>query len=165
LLLFLVGLPLYAYLKGVKVYESFIEGAKGGFDVAIKIIPYLVAILTVVGMFRSSGAMELIQKHAPAVLGEWGISPETIGLILVRPFSGSASLGLLGQIVSAYGADSLQARLGGVILGSTETTFYVLAVYFGAVGVTKTRYAAHAGLFADMAGVIAAIIVCGFFFR
>jgi spore maturation protein B len=161
----LVGIPCYGFFKGVKVYECFVEGAREGFEVAVRIIPYLVAILVVVGMFRASGAMDLISRFFPDFLTSVGLTPELITLILVRPLSGGASLGVLGEIISRYGADSYQAKLGSVIMGSTETTFYVIAVYFGAVSVNKVRYAVHAGLLADAAGVCAAIVVCMLFFR
>ena len=163
-LIFLVGIPAYGFLKGVKVYESFIKGAREGFDVAVMIIPYLVAILVAVGMFRASGAMDLIAKALPGALEQLGLSPDVVGLALMRPLSGGATLGLLGEVVSRYGADSYQARLGAVISGSTETTLYVLAVYFGAVSVYRTRYALHAGLLADAAGAGAAVLVCLVFF-
>jgi spore maturation protein B len=163
-LLFVVGIPLYGFLKGVKVYETFVEGAKEGFDVAVRIIPYLVAILVAVGMFRASGAMELLTQAFPHVLTSLGLSPEVLTMALMRPLSGSATLGMLGDIITHHGADSFQARLASVIVGSTETTLYVVAVYFGAVSVTKTRYAIHAGLLADAAGICASIIVCRWFF-
>jgi spore maturation protein B len=161
---FLVGIPVYGSFKRVKVYESFVDGAKEGFEVAVRIIPYLVAILVVVGMFRASGAMKLITEAIPGVLNALGLSPEVLSLILIRPLSGAASLGLLGEIITTHGADSYQARLASVIIGSTETTLYVVAVYFGAVLVNRVRYAVHAGLIADAAGILAAIIVCRFFF-
>jgi spore maturation protein B len=163
-LLFLVGIPVYGFLKGVKVYESFVEGAKEGFTVAVNLIPFLVAILVAIGMFRASGALEWIAAGLPSRLGQWGITPEIISMIFVRPLSGGASLGILGEIISTYGGDSFQARLGSVILGSTETTFYVIAVYFGAVRISRVRYAVHAGLLADAAGILASIIVCKLFF-
>jgi spore maturation protein B len=162
---FLTGIPLYGFFKGVKVYETFVEGAKEGFEVAVRIIPYLVAILVAIGMFRASGAMNLIAGAFPSVMTALGITPEVLSLILMRPLSGSASLGILGEIVTTSGADSFQARLAAVILGSTETTLYVIAVYFGAVCVNRTRYAVHAGLIADAAGVCAAVAVCLLFFR
>lgn len=164
-LLFLVGIPLYGFSKGLKVYEVFVEGAKEGFEVAVRIIPYLVAILVVVGMIRASGAMELLGPVFPSVFRSLGISPEVASLILVRPLSGAASLGILGDIISRDGPDSYPAKLGGVILGSTETTLYVVAVYFGAVSVSRVRYAVHAGLLADAAGALAAVGVCLLFFR
>lgn len=162
---FLVGIPIYGFLKGVKIYESFVEGAKEGFHVAVRIIPYLVAILLVVGMARASGALDIVSGCIPNEARKIGLSPEIISLILVRPLSGAASLGILGDIVTKMGPDSYEARLGSVILGSTETTLYVIAVYFGAASITRVRYAIHAGLLADAAGAMAAILICLLFFR
>ncbi len=164
-LAFLVGIPLYGFAKGVKVYECFVTGAKEGFEVAVMIIPYLVAILVVVGMFRASGAMDIIGSVLPHAFESLGLTPDVIGLALMRPLSGGASLGMFGEIIARYGPDSYQTRLGGVITGSTETTLYVLAVYFGAVSVRRTRYALHAGLLADAAGICASVAVCLYFFR
>jgi len=157
---FLVGIPVYGFFKGVKVYEVFVSGAKEGFEVAVRIIPYLVAILVVVGMFRASGAMDLVAGGLPGLMNSLGLTPDVLSLIVMRPLSGSASLGILGEIIAKHGPDSYQARLASVIMGSTETTLYVIAVYFGAVAVTKARYALHAGLLADAAGTIASIIIC-----
>ena len=157
---FLVGIPIYGFFKGVKVYEVFVTGAKEGFEVAVRIIPYLVAILVVVGMFRVSGAMDLISHGLPRFMDSLGLSPDVLSLIVMRPLSGAASLGVLGEIIAKQGPDSYQARLASVIIGSTETTLYVIAVYFGAVAVSKARYALHAGLLADAAGLIASIIIC-----
>ncbi|MGC8660844.1 MAG: spore maturation protein [Desulfomonilaceae bacterium] len=164
LLVFLVGIPFYGILKGVKVYETFVEGAKQGFDVAVNIIPYLVAILVAVGMFRSSGAMDILTSFIPSSLRNLGITSDIVALALTRPLSGAASLGILGEIISSHGADSFQAKLGSVILGSTETTLYVVAVYFGAVSITKTKYAIQVGLMADLIGVIASVTVCRIIF-
>ncbi|MDA8406556.1 MAG: spore maturation protein [Deltaproteobacteria bacterium] len=164
LLIFLVGIPVYGALKGVKVYETFVEGAKQGFDIAVNIIPYLVAILVAVGMFRASGAMDILTSLIPSSLRNYGVTSDILALALTRPMSGAASLGILGEIVSTHGADSFQAKLGSVILGSTETTLYVVAVYFGAIGITKTKYAIHAGLVADTVGVIASMVVCRIIF-
>lgn len=159
-LIFLVGIPFYGYWKGVRVYEVFVEGATEGFQVAVRLIPYLVAILVVIGMFRASGAMTLIAGAIPEMIGTWGLSPDVIGLALTRPLSGSASLGILGDIIARQGADSYTARLASIMVGSTETTFYILAVYFGSVGITRGRYALPTGLLADAAGIVASIIVC-----
>ena len=164
LLIFLVGIPVYGALKGVKVYETFVEGAKQGFDIAVNIIPYLVSILVAVGMFRASGAMDILTSLIPSSLRNYGVTSDILALALTRPMSGAASLGILGEIVSTHGADSFQAKLGSVILGSTETTLYVVAVYFGAIGITKTKYAIHAGLVADTVGVIASMVVCRIIF-
>jgi spore maturation protein B len=163
-LAFLTGIPVYGFFKGVKVYEAFVEGAKEGFDVAVRIIPYLVAILVVVGMFRASGAMELLKAVFPDVLKGVGLTPDVLTLALMRPLSGSATLGMLGEIVNSQGPDSYAARLAAVIVGSTETTLYVVAVYFGSVAVTRTRYALHAGLLADAAGIVASVLICKLFF-
>lgn len=163
-LLILGGIPLYGYLKGVKVYEAFVEGAKEGFETAVTIIPYLVAILVAVGMFRASGSIDYVASLIPDSLKAYGLTPEIITIGLIRPLSGSASLGVLGETISTYGANSYQAMLGAVIIGCSETTFYVAAVYFGAVSIAKMRYAIPAGLIADAVGFIAAVIVCSFFF-
>ena len=160
----LVGVPVHGFVGGVKVYETFVEGAKEGFEIAVRIIPYLVAILVVVGMFRASGAMDLLASGVPASLKSLGLTPEVLSLAALRPLSGGASLGILAEIIGRYGADSHQARLGAVIVGSTETTLYVIAVYFGAVAVRRVRYAIHAGLIADAAGIAASILVCWILF-
>jgi spore maturation protein SpmA len=152
--------PLYAVLRGVKVYEEFVDGAKEGFDVAIRIIPYLVAILVAIGMFRAAGGIALLSKVlAPAMLAI-GFPPDLLPLVLMRPLSGSGTLGVFTELVKQFGPDSLVVRMAGTIFGSTETTFYVLAVYFGSVAVKRTRYALPAGLVADTVGVIASVIIC-----
>jgi spore maturation protein B len=152
--------PLYAILRGVKVYEEFVDGAKEGFDVAVRIIPYLVAILVAIGMFRAAGGIDLLSKAlAPAMLAI-GFPTDLLPLVLMRPLSGSGTLGIFTELVKQLGPDHLIVRMAGTIFGSTETTFYVLAVYFGSVAVKKTRYALPAGLIADTVGVIASVIVC-----
>ena len=163
--LLLVGIPLYALtVKKVKVYEVFVVGAKDGFTIAIRIIPYLVAILVAVGMFRASGALDLMLELLAPVLRLIGFPPENLPLALMRPLSGSGSLGLLTDLVNEYGADSMQAKMGATMFGSSETTFYVIAVYFGAVGVSKTRHAVPAGLIADGAAMLFAVWLCLLFF-
>ena len=152
--------PLYAALRRVKVYEEFVEGAKEGFDVAIRIIPYLVAILVAIGMFRAAGGIDLLSRALAPVMLAVGFPPDLLPLVLMRPLSGSGTLGIFTELVKQFGPDSLIARIGGTIFGSTETTFYVLAVYFGSVAVKKTRYALLAGLTADLVGVVASVIVC-----
>ena len=152
--------PLYAILRGVKVYEEFVDGAKEGFDVAVRTIPYLVAILVAIGMFRAAGGIDLLSKAlAPAMLAI-GFPPDLLPLVLMRPLSGSGTLGIFTELVKQFGPDSLVVRTAGTIFGSTETTFYVLAVYFGSVGVKRTRYALPAGIVADSVGVIASVIIC-----
>ena len=156
----LSAFPLYAALRKVKVYEEFVEGAKEGFEVALRIIPYLVAILVAIGMFRAAGGIDLLSKAlAPAMLAI-GFPPELLPLVLMRPLSGSGTLGVFTELVKTFGPDSLLARTAGTIFGSTETTFYVLAVYFGSVGIKRTRYALLAGLTADLVGVVASVVIC-----
>jgi len=159
--LLLVGIPCYALVvKKVKVYEVFVEGAKDGFEIAVRIIPYLVAILVAVGMFRASGALDLLLDLMAPVLNFIGFPPEDLPLALMRPLSGSGSLGLLTDLVNEYGADSLYAKIGATMFGSSETTFYVLAVYFGSVGVVRSRHAIPAGLIADAVGAFSAVYIC-----
>jgi spore maturation protein B len=157
----LVGIPLYAMAaRKVKVYEVFVVGAKDGFTIAVRIIPYLVAILVAIGMFRASGALELLLGALAPALNLIGFPPENLPLALMRPLSGSGSLGLLTDLVNEHGADSLYAKIGATMYGSSETTFYVLAVYFGSVGVMKSRHAIPAGLLADAVGALTAVLFC-----
>lgn len=156
--------PLYAALRRVKVYEEFVEGAKEGFKTAIMIIPYLVAILVAIGMFREAGGIEMISNALKPLLSALGFPTELLAMCLVRPLSGSGTLGLFSDIVKEFGPDSLLARTAGTIFGSTETTFYVIAVYFGAVAVKRTRHAVPAGLIADLVGIIASVIICRMMF-
>ena len=160
----LVGIPLYGIVKKVKVYEVFVEGAKEGFDVAIRIIPFLVAILVAIGMFRGSGAMEMLTDGLRPVLSLIAFPPELFPLAILRSLTGSGSLAFVTDAITTNGPDSLIARMAGTMYGSTETTFYVLAVYFGAVGIRKTRHAVAVGLIADAAAVIMAVLVCRWMF-
>lgn len=152
--------PLYAALRRVRVYEEFVEGAKEGFQVSVMIMPYLVAILVAIGMFRAAGGIELLTAWLKPALDWVGFPTELLPMCLVRPLSGSGTLGLFTDLVKEHGPDSLIARMGGTIFGSTETTFYVIAVYFGAVNVRRTRHAVPAGLFADFVGIVASVIIC-----
>ena len=158
---FLLSLfPLYAALRGLKVYEEFVEGAKEGFNVAVRIIPYLVTMLVAIGMFRGSGGIDLLTAALRPVLNLVGFPPELMPLALMRPLSGSGSNALFIDLIKTFGPDHLLTYTAGTIIGSTETTFYVAAIYFGAVGVKRMRHAIPAGLLADLAGIIAAIIIC-----
>jgi len=148
----------------VKVYEEFVNGAKEGWQVALRIIPYLTAILVGVRMFREAGAVELVAQVLAPVLQPLGVSADLLPLILVRPLSGGATTGLFTELVTRFGPDSLIARTAATIFGSTETTFYVLAVYFGAVGIRKGRHALATGLIADATGAIASIAICRWMF-
>jgi len=163
---FLIGFfPLYAALRGVAVYEEFIEGAKEGIQVALRIFPYLVAILVAVGIFRAAGGVDILTRLLSPLLDLIGLPPQVLPLVLVRPLSGSAATGLFAEIVKACGPDSYPAHLAGTILGGTETTLYVLAVYFGSVAIRRGRHALAAGLLADAAGVTASLIICRLVFR
>lgn len=163
--LLLTGIPTYAILaKKVKVYEVFTEGAKEGFTIAIRIIPFLVGILVAIGMFRASGALDLLETAAAPILSLIGFPKENLLLAFMRPLSGGGSFGLLSDLVETYGPDSLIAKIGATMFGSTETTFYVLAVYFGSVGIKKVRHALFAGLIADAVGIFSAVYLCRLFF-
>lgn len=155
---------IYATFMRVKVYETFVEGAKGGFEVGIKIIPYLVAILTAVSMFQASGAIDLISQWLQPVLALIGMPVETLPLAIVKPLSGSGSFAIMTHIVESNPKDSFMGWLAATMTGSTETTFYVLAVYFGAVGIYKTRHAIIAGLLTDVAGILASLFICRILF-
>lgn len=161
----LSAVPLFAFLRRVKVYEEFVDGAKEGFDVAIRIIPYLVAMLVAVGMFRAAGGIDLLSKALSPVLNRVHFPTDLLPMVLVRPLSGSGSLGFFTELVKQFGPDSLMSRTAGTIYGSTETTFYVLAVYFGSVAVKRTRHALLAGLAADFTSVVMAVFVCRIVFR
>ena len=161
----LVGIPFYGLaVKKVKVYESFVEGAKDGFTIAVRIIPYLVAILVAIGMFRASGALDILLTLLSPFLNAVGFPPENLPLALMRPLSGSGSLGLLTDLIDQHGPNSLISKIGATMFGSTETTFYVLAVYFGSVGIRRSRHALAAGLIADFVGIISAVYICRFLF-
>jgi spore maturation protein SpmA len=152
--------PLYAALRGVAVYEEFVEGAKEGFGVAVRIIPYLVAILVAIGMFRGAGGIDLITRGLQPILDLVRFPAELVPMALMRPLSGSGTLAIFGDLVQQLGPDHLIVRMAGTIFGSTETTFYVIAVYFGSVGVQRTRHAVPAGLAADFTGIVASVIIC-----
>jgi spore maturation protein B len=157
--LFIVGIPLYGIYKRVKVYEAFVEGAQEGFGVAVRIIPYLVAILSVIGAFRASGAMEFAMRHLGPLTERIALPAQVLPLMIVRPLSGGAARGVLVDILKTAGPDSYTGLLASVMQGSTETTFYVLAVYCGAVGATRYRQALPAALLADVFGFGAALVV------
>jgi len=160
----LVVIPLVGLVRKVKVYDVFIEGAREGFDVAVKIIPFLVGILVAIGMFRGSGAMDLLMAALRPVAAATGFPSELVPLAILRSLTGSGSLAFTTDLINTHGPDSLIARTAATMYGSTETTFYVLAVYFGAVGVRRTRHAVPAALVADLVAAIAAVAVCAWMF-
>ena len=145
--------------KKVPVYEEFIEGAKDGFKVAVSIIPYLVAIIVAVSMFKASGILEVLKHYTNSF-----IPPDIIPIIFTRSLSGSATLGLFSDIAKNFGPDSYVTKLAAIMVGSSETTFYVLAVYFGSIGIKKYRYAILTGIIADITGIVLAILVARMFF-
>ncbi|MEE8415851.1 MAG: nucleoside recognition domain-containing protein [Desulfobacterales bacterium] len=163
--LLMVGFLVFGMIRGVRIYEAFIEGAKDGFQVALRIIPYLVAILVAVGMLRASGALEAGVSVLGGITGSFGLPAEALPMALMRPLSGSGAYGILASIINdpTIGPDSYTGYLVSTLQGSTETTFYVMAVYFGAVQVRRIRHALAAGLTADVAGIIFAILACSFF--
>jgi spore maturation protein B len=161
---FLSFFPLYAALRGIKVYEEFVDGAKEGFGVAVRIIPYLVTILVAVGMFRGANGMELIATKLDGLFKFFNFPPELFSLAFMRPLSGSGSIALVSDIIHTYGPDHIFSMMAGTILGSTETTFYVLAVYFGSVGIRRARHAVAAGLIADVVGILASVAICRMMF-
>lgn len=162
--LIIVAIPLIALFKKVPVYETFISGAKEGFKVGVMIIPYLVAILVAIGMFRASGAIDLLSQLLSPILNKIGLPSELLPLAIIRPLSGSGALGVMAEIASSHGPDAFITKMAAVMVGSSETTFYVLTVYFGAVGITKFRHALWAGLLTDIASIFIAIVVCNVLF-
>jgi len=155
----MLALLAFGYLRRVPVYEKACEGAKEGFEVAVRIIPFLVMILVAVGLFRASGAFDYLLRILQPVTNLLGFPAEVLPVALLRPLSGSGAFGLMSEIV-ARAPDSFNAYLASVLQGSTETTFYVLAVYFGAVGIKDPRYAVIAALIADFTGALAALFIC-----
>ena len=167
LMTIIVGFIVAGALKRVNVYDAFIEGAKEGFTTAVRIIPYLVAILVAIGIFRASGAMDMLIGGIEATVKACGGNADFVGALptaLMKPLSGSGARGMMVDAMTQYGADSFVGRLSCIFQGSTDTTFYILAVYFGSVGIKNTRHAVSCGLLADLAGVIAAIAICYLFF-
>lgn len=163
----IISFILMAFFKRINVYEAFIDGAKDGFGIAIKIIPYLIAILVAIGVFRASGAMDVLMTGVERMVQGLGFDTEFVRALptaLMKPLSGSGARGMMIDTMTTYGADSFAGRLACTFQGATDTTFYIIAVYFGSVGIKNTRYAVPCGLIADLAGVIAAIVIAYLFF-
>lgn len=156
-ILFVLG---YGHIKKVNVYDTFIEGAKEGLSTVIRIFPYMVAMFVAIGIFRSSGAMDILVKLISPITGLIGIPGEVLPLAFMRPISGIASMGVLGELYRTHGPDSFIGRLASTVMGSTETIFYTLSIYFGAVGIRKMRYTLWGSLLADLAGLLASVIIC-----
>jgi spore maturation protein B len=155
---------LWGLLKRVKVYEVFVEGAKEGFTVAIRIIPYLVAMLVAIGIFRASGAMDFLTVALSPITSLIGFPAEALTMALMRPLSGSGSLGVMTELMKVNGPDSFIGVLASTMYGSSETTFYVLAIYFGSVNIKRIRHSLPAGLLADLAGMLGALFICRLIF-
>lgn len=153
----ILSIVVYGAFKKVKIYEAFVEGAKEGFNVAVRIIPFLVAMLVAIGIFRAGGAMEILTAVLSPLTSLIGMPAETIPMAVMRPLSGSGALGVMSETIATHGPDSLIGRMVSVMMGSGETTFYVLAVYFGSVSVTKTRHAVPAGIVADIVGILTSV--------
>jgi spore maturation protein SpmA len=167
LFIIIIGFIVAGIRKKVNVYDAFVEGAKEGFGTAVRIIPYLVAILVAIGVFRASGAMDYLIGGVKNLVKLCGINSDFVGGLptaIMKPLSGSGARGLMVDAMTTYGADSFVGRLACIFQGSTDTTFYILAVYFGSVGIAKTRHAVPCGLIADVAGIISAIFICYLFF-
>ncbi len=160
----LVGIPLVGMIRKIKVYDVFIEGAKEGFQVAVRIIPFLVGILVAIGMFRASGAMDMLTNALRPLTTATGFPADLVPLAILRTLSGSGSLAFTTDLVKRFGPDSVIGRTAATMYGSSETTFYVLAVYFGSVGVKRTRHAIPAALTGDLVAAIAAVAVCAWMF-
>lgn len=168
LFVIIIGFIVAGMRKKINVYDAFVEGAKEGFTTAVRIIPYLVAILVAIGVFRASGCMDYLIEGIANLVSLCGINSDFVGALptaLMKPLSGSGARGLMVDAMNTYGADSFVGRLSCIFQGSTDTTFYILAVYFGSVGVVRTRHAVPCGLLADLAGTIAAILICYLFFN
>jgi spore maturation protein B len=161
----LLTIPIYGFLKRLPVYETFVEGAEEGFYTAVKIIPFLVGMLVAISVFRASGAMDCAIQAIMPLMQKLGAPAEVMPLALMRPLSGSGALGLATELIKIHGPDSLIGRMASVMQGTTDTTFFVLTVYFGSVGIKRYRYALLTGLSADITGLIASIYVCNLLFN
>lgn len=155
-----VFIPLYAAYRKVPVYESFVDGAKDGFDTAVRIIPHLVGMMVAISVFRASGAMDLFMSWLKPICLSLGIPSEVLPLALLRPITGAGSLAFTTDLISQFGPDSMVGRIASTIQGSTDTTLYVITVYFGAIGIRKAGYALKVGLISDAVGFIASIVIC-----
>jgi len=162
--LIFVAIVIVGLWRKIKVYEVFVDGAKEGFNVGVRIIPYLVAILAAIGIFRASGALDLFTKALAPILDAVGFPAEALTMAFIRPLSGSGALGIMTELIGTHGAESFIGRLASIMMGSTETTFYVIAVYLGSVGIRKGRHTLAACLIADAAGLTAAFVICKLMF-
>jgi spore maturation protein B len=156
----IVFIPLYAAYRKVPVYESFVEGAKEGFDTAIKIIPHLVGMMVAISIFRASGAMDMLMDWMKPFFSYIGVPTEVLPLAILRPITGAGSLAFTTDLIEQFGPDSMIGRIASTVQGSTDTTLYVITVYFGAIGIRKAGYALKVGLISDLVGFVASIVIC-----
>jgi spore maturation protein B len=156
----IVFIPLYAAYRKIPVYESFVEGAKDGFDTAIKIIPHLVGMMVAISVFRASGAMDMLIGWMRPLFERIGVPTEVLPLAILRPITGAGSLAFTADLIEQFGPDSMVGRIASTVQGSTDTTLYVITVYFGAIGIRKAGYALKVGLISDLVGFIASIFIC-----
>lgn len=161
----LFGVPLYAAFKGVKVYETFVRGAEEGFKIAVSTLPYLVAIFAAISCFRGSGGLDILSSALGAVLRPLGIPADVVPLLLIRPISGSGALALTGDLLRQYGADTPIGVLVSILQGATDTTFYVVTLYFGSVGIRKTRHTLLSCLIGDACGFVTGFLIWKMYFR
>lgn len=161
---FIVSIVAYGLFKKTPVYEAFIEGAADGVKMTVKIIPYVVAFVFAVSMFNAAGGFKYLASALSPILSVLNIPPELLPLAITRPFSGNASFGILANILSTYGADSMVGKMASTLMGSSETLFYTIAIYFGNVGITKTKYIVPAALIAEVTGLIATVVICSLVF-
>jgi spore maturation protein B len=157
ILLFLVGIPLYAFFRKVPVYDTFVEGAKEGFPTFLRIAPFMIAMLVAVGMLRASGAFELLNHLIAPALGKIGIPAEIVPIAIMRPFSSSAAMGMVADLLHTHGGNDYMSHLAIIVASTTESTFYIIAVYFGAASITKNRHVLPASLIVDIVGIFSAI--------
>ena len=155
----------YAFIKKVDVFDTFVSGAQEGFATSIKLIPFMVAMLVAIGIFRASGALDILINILTPVLSLFKIPGEIVPLALMRPLSGSAALGITAEILQTNGPDTLLGRIASTMQGSTDTTLFILTVYFGSVGIRRTRHALAVGLIADLAGFVTAVVICTMVFN
>ena len=158
--LLVAAVIIFGLVRKVNVFEAFVEGAKEGFSIAVRLIPYLVGMLVAIGLFRDSGAMELLVEYLSPLMAGLHIPSEVLPLAIMRPISGNGSLALLTEIMQSSGPDSFPGRLASTMMGSTATTFYILTIYFGSVGISKTRHSLPVGLLADLGGFLVSVVVC-----
>lgn len=160
----LLVIPLVGYLRKIKIYETFVEGASEGFYTAVRIIPFLVAMMVAINIFKASGAMGMCVDYITPFLQLVGVPADVVPLGIIRPLSGTGALGITTEILNSNGPDSMVGRMASTILGSTDTTFYILTVYFGAIGISKPRYSVCVGLFGDLVGFLGSIYICQLLF-